>query len=64
MKVRASGATTAPDDGEPRQVWAGVVPLTIQAGTPQPSEDTPRQVPAPASVLRTMRRCPNTLDLT
>ena len=64
IKVRASGATTAPDDGEPRQVWAGVVPLTIQAGTPQPSEDTPRQVPAPASVLRTMRCYPNTLDLT
>lgn len=58
VKVRASGAATAADDGEPRQVWAGVVPLAVQAGAPQPSPDTPAWVPTPDSVLRTSQRHP------
>lgn len=52
VKVRAGGPTTAADDGEPRTVWAGVLPLLVQAGTPQPSTDTPDDVLPPASVTR------------
>lgn len=56
VKVRAEGPTTEPDDGESRQVWAGVLPLTLQAGTPQPSSDTPQHLDPPASVTSAARR--------
>jgi hypothetical protein len=50
VKIRAAGATTDPDDGEPRQVWAGVVPIALHAGAPQPEPDTPPGVEPPASL--------------
>jgi nitroimidazol reductase NimA-like FMN-containing flavoprotein (pyridoxamine 5'-phosphate oxidase superfamily) len=34
VKIRATGASEAADDGEDRTVWAGVLPLTIHAGDP------------------------------
>ena len=56
VKVRAQGATTDPDDGESREVWAGVVPLALQAGGPQPSADTPSSLGPPSSVRAALRR--------
>ena len=56
VKIRAEGATTAPDDGESREVWAGVLPLLVQAGAPRPSADTPDRVVPSASVTRAARR--------
>ena len=50
VKVRAKGATTEPDDGESRNVWAGVLPLAVHRGEPQPSDDTPPGVGLPPSV--------------
>jgi uncharacterized protein len=50
VKVRAAPATTAPDDGEDRGTWTGVVPLQTWAGDPQPSDDVPDGVEVPASV--------------
>lgn len=50
VKVRSHGATTDPDDGESRDVWAGVLPLQVAAGAPQRSEDTPEGVNVPRSV--------------
>lgn len=50
VKVRAHGASTEPDDGEDRSVWAGVVPLRTVAGVPRPSDDTPGSVAPPPSV--------------
>ncbi|WP_051275118.1 pyridoxamine 5'-phosphate oxidase family protein [Cellulomonas sp. URHD0024] len=44
VKVRAYGASEQPDDGEDRSVWAGVLPLALVAGAPQPSSDA--EVPA------------------
>jgi len=37
VKIRAAGASEAADDEEDRAVWAGVLPLTLHAGAPQPS---------------------------
>jgi hypothetical protein len=56
MKVRAKGASESPDDGEDREVWAGVVPLRTVAGEPQPSEGVPAAVPLPPSVTGTAAR--------
>jgi len=39
VKVRAHGASEEPDDGEDRAVWAGVLPLSLVAGAPEPSSD-------------------------
>lgn len=50
VKIRAYGATTDPEDGEDRDVWAGILPLALRAGTPQPSDDTPGHVTPPQSV--------------
>lgn len=41
-----------PDDGESRDVWAGVLPLTLTAGDPVPAPDVPGHVPVPESVRR------------
>ncbi|WP_034620774.1 pyridoxamine 5'-phosphate oxidase family protein [Cellulomonas sp. URHE0023] len=46
VKVRAYGASEAPDDGEDRAVWAGVLPLALVAGAAESSSD----VDVPASV--------------
>lgn len=56
VKVRAAGATTHPQDGEDREVWAGVLPLALHAGAPAPGEDTPSHVQPPASVRTAQRR--------
>lgn len=50
VKISA-GPAHDPDDDEPREVWAGVVPLQMTAGAPQPAEDVPPDVPVPPSVL-------------
>jgi len=52
VKVRAHGASEEPDDGENREVWAGVVPLSVVAAQPERSGLTPVDVAAPASVVR------------
>lgn len=49
LKVGRSAASE-PDDGEPRSVWAGVVPLALSAGQPQPADDVPPGVDVPDSV--------------
>lgn len=56
VKVRAEGATTAADDGESRQIWAGVLPLAVQAGTAKSSADTPEHLAVPPSVVGAQRR--------
>ena len=50
VKLRAAGADGEPDDGESREVWAGVLPLATVAGEPQPDPDVPTGVPVPASL--------------
>ena len=50
VKVRAGDPSSAPDDGEDRAVWAGVLPLAPRAGEPVPAADVPAGVPVPASV--------------
>lgn len=50
LKVRSGGASEAPDDGENRTVWAGVVPLHRRWGAPEASAETPSGTPVPASV--------------
>lgn len=50
VKVRAHNATTAPDDGEDRGVWAGILPLHTTTGTPVATGDTPSALQPPASV--------------
>lgn len=56
VKIRAHGATTHPDDGESRDVWAGVLPLHVKAGTPHASADTPARVRVPDSVRQAAHR--------
>jgi nitroimidazol reductase NimA-like FMN-containing flavoprotein (pyridoxamine 5'-phosphate oxidase superfamily) len=56
VKIRASGATTDPQDGEARDVWAGVLPLTVCAGAPAASQDTPGHINPPASVHTARQR--------
>jgi nitroimidazol reductase NimA-like FMN-containing flavoprotein (pyridoxamine 5'-phosphate oxidase superfamily) len=56
VKVRVGDADTEPDDGESRDVWAGVLPLRTAAGEPVPTPDTPPGVPLPASVTGVIER--------
>ena len=39
------------DDGDPRTIWAGVLPLRVVAGEPLTSELTPASTPVASSVL-------------
>lgn len=55
VKVSA-GPADDPDDGESRDVWAGILPLAMTAGEPDPAVDVPDGVAVPASVLRAARR--------
>jgi len=50
LKVRAYGATEGADDGEDHTQWAGVLPLTLRAGDPQPTPLTSSATPLPPSV--------------
>lgn len=56
VKLRAAGADGEPDDGESREVWAGVLPLGTAAGEPRPDPDVPAGVPVPASLDRARER--------
>ncbi len=50
VKVRALPASSAPDDGESREVWAGVLPLVTTALAPVANDDVPSGTPLPASL--------------
>lgn len=50
MKARAGGPSEAEDDGEDREVWAGIVPLSASWGAPIPSPSTAVDAPLPESV--------------
>ena len=56
VKVAAGPPQVDPDDHEPRDVWAGVLPLRLTAGEPQPAPDVPAGVPVPESVRRAAAR--------
>jgi uncharacterized protein len=56
VKLRAEGAGGEPDDGESREVWAGVLPLATAAGDPVADPDVPAGVPVPASLARARER--------
>jgi uncharacterized protein len=45
-----------PDDDEPRDVWAGVLPLALAAGDPMAAPDVPDDVPVPESCRRAQAR--------
>ncbi|HEY0613398.1 MAG TPA: pyridoxamine 5'-phosphate oxidase family protein [Candidatus Elarobacter sp.] len=49
-KVRTDGPKDAPEDVTPR-IWAGVVPLELRFGEPQPDEVTAPDAPMPPLVL-------------
>ncbi|GAA1978284.1 pyridoxamine 5'-phosphate oxidase family protein [Isoptericola halotolerans] len=48
VKTRSGGAGEASDDGEDHGVWAGVLPLAVAAGTPEPSALSADVPPAPS----------------
>jgi nitroimidazol reductase NimA-like FMN-containing flavoprotein (pyridoxamine 5'-phosphate oxidase superfamily) len=50
VKVRAGGVGDALDDGEDHGVWAGLLPLSVQAGAPITGAGTDDGVPVPADV--------------
>jgi nitroimidazol reductase NimA-like FMN-containing flavoprotein (pyridoxamine 5'-phosphate oxidase superfamily) len=50
VKIAAGPPEVDPDDVEPRDVWAGVLPLATVAGEPLPSPDVPDGVGVPVSV--------------
>lgn len=56
VKVAAGPPEVDPDDHEPREVWAGVLPLRLTAGEPQPAPDVPAGAPVPQSVRRAAAR--------
>ena len=45
-----------PEDDEPRDVWAGVVPLALAAGEPVSAPDVPAGVAVPESARRAVER--------
>ncbi|MGL5826143.1 MAG: pyridoxamine 5'-phosphate oxidase family protein [Nocardioides sp.] len=51
-----NGPADDPDDGEPRTVWAGVVPLRLVASAPVPAGDVPPGVTTSTSALAASRR--------
>lgn len=56
VKIAAGPLEVDPDDHEPREVWAGIVPMSLRAGNPVPGPDVPEGITPPASVERTLRR--------
>lgn len=46
------GPADDPEDGESREVWAGILPLALRAGEPVSAQDVPEGVPVPESVRR------------
>ncbi len=55
VKIGRSDAHDPADD-EPREVWAGVLPLRLAAGDPVPAPDVPDGVAVPASAHRAAAR--------
>lgn len=56
VKIRSGGPSDGTDDGEDKQVWAGVVPLRTVAAEPVPGDDVPADVAVPPSVRRSAAR--------
>lgn len=56
VKVAEGPPGVDPDDHEPRDVWAGIVPMGLRAGEPLEAPDVPAGVPVPDSVRRTVHR--------
>jgi nitroimidazol reductase NimA-like FMN-containing flavoprotein (pyridoxamine 5'-phosphate oxidase superfamily) len=52
----SDGPADDPEDGESREVWAGVVPLRLVAGRPVAADDVPAQLETSASALRATAR--------
>lgn len=56
VKIASGPPEIDPDDHEPRDVWAGIVPMRVVAGEPLEAPDVPDGVPVPESVRRTLQR--------
>jgi uncharacterized protein len=56
VKIRAEPATTSPDDGEDRRIWAGVLPIHQIAAAPVPTADVAELISVPRSVHAAARR--------
>ena len=52
LKVRSGPPSESADDGEDRDVWAGVVPMTTAWEPPESSPLTPGAIAVPVSVQR------------
>lgn len=52
----SNGPADDPDDGESREVWAGVVPLRMVAAEPQAAHDVPPHVETSAAALNAVAR--------
>jgi hypothetical protein len=48
-KIRADGAHDEPGD-ETWPAWAGVIPVSLVAGTPAPDQHVPAEMTAPSSL--------------
>jgi hypothetical protein len=44
------------NDGDPRSIWAGVLPLRIVAGDPLTSDLTPSETPVATSVVKLKKK--------
>lgn len=56
VKIASGPPEIDPDDHEPRDVWAGIVPMRVVADEPLEAPDVPDGVPVPESVRRTLQR--------
>jgi uncharacterized protein len=56
IKVRSAAASTDPDDGEDRSVWAGVLPIARTSLAPISDHDVPADLRVPDSVVATSER--------
>lgn len=52
----SDGPADDPDDGESREVWAGVLPLAVASSAPVAAGDVPAEIPVPRSVHRAADR--------
>jgi nitroimidazol reductase NimA-like FMN-containing flavoprotein (pyridoxamine 5'-phosphate oxidase superfamily) len=58
VKIAAGPPEVDPEDEEPVDVWAGILPLRIASAEPQVSPDVPEGTPVPDSVRRAAGRHP------
>lgn len=56
VKINQKMPDEEPDDGDPRTIWAGVLPLRVVAGEPLTSELTPPSTPVASSVLELQKK--------